>query len=384
MGRGERVRRWLLYAWPSLPFIGIGLATTGSSQPEAWLEPDVPAYALVVTASLTLIIRRYPLLCLTVNGIVVVGYLSLGYPFGPILLTMPAVALVMAACSPLDEAILTIDGYFAVFLAASWAKRAREQPPESVGAAMTWHALGWGVIIALAVVVGVAIRVRREAPDTARGDRARPFGSADRLRMAEELHDSLGHGLAVIAMQAGVALHVLDRDAQDARAALEAVRATSKEALTDLRAALESLRGKNTTLRPALGLACLDRLADRVRRAGVDLQVQVAPRLPRLPPTVDTIAYQIVHESLTNVLRHVGPASVRVRIACADHDSKLLLEVTDTGQTTGDPPVGAGIGSGIKEITAHAEAAGGALRARPRPGGGFAVVAWLPLRGEFS
>ncbi|MFI7120166.1 sensor histidine kinase [Amycolatopsis sp. NPDC049868] len=380
MGRGERVRRWLLDAWPSLPFIGIGLATTGSSQPEAWLEADLPAYVLVVAASLTLIIRRYPLLCLTLNGIVVVGYLSLGYPFGPILLTTPAVVLVMAARSPLDQAILTTTGYFAVLLAASWAKRVREQPPEFVGPAMTWQALGWGSIITLAVVVGVALRVRREARETARVDQAHQFGSADRLRMAEELHDSLGHGLAVIAMQAGMALHVLDRDARDARAALEAVRATSKESLTDLRAALESLRGKETKLvRPAPGLACLDRLADRVRRAGVDLQVQVDPRLPELPSRVDTIAYQIVHESLTNVLRHAGAASARVRIACADHDTKLLLEVTDTGRVPGDPPVGAGIGSGIKEITAQAEAAGGELRARPRPGGGFAVMAWLPL-----
>lgn len=358
----------------------MGLAATDSSQSEAWLEPDMLAYVLAVAAALTLVIRRCPLLCLTLNGIAVVGYLLLGYPFGPILLTMPAVVMVMAARSPLDQAILTTAGYFAVFLAASWAKRVREQPMESVGAAMTWQALSWGVIVALALVVGTAVRVRREPPDTADAGQVHRFESGDRLRMAEELHDSLGHGLAVIAMQAGAALHVLDRDARGARAAMEAVRATSKESLTDLRAALEALRNTdNTPRRPTPGLACLDRLADRIRGGGVDLRVHVDPRLPELPSPVDETAYQIVHESLTNVMRHAGAASARVRIARAEHDTKLMVEVTDTGPATDNPPVGAGIGSGIREMMAQAEAAGGALRAGPRSGGGFAVVAWLPL-----
>lgn len=385
MGRGDRVQRWLSDAWPSLPFIGMGLAATGTSQSEAWLEPDMLAYVLVIAAALALNIRRYPLLCLTVNGIAVVGYLLLGYPFGPILLTIPAVILVMAARSSLDQAILTAAGYFAVFLAVSWAKRVREQPLESIESAMTWQALGWGVIIAMALVAGVAVRLRREALDTARVRQAHRFESEDRLRMAEELHDSLGHGLAAIAMQAGVALHVLDRDTRDARAAMEAVRATSKESLTDLRSALEALRSTdNTPRRPAPGLACLDRLADRIRDGGVELHVHVDSMLPELPSLVDATAYQIVHEALTNVLRHAGAASTRVRIACAERDTKLLLEVTDTGQATGNPPVGDGIGSGISAMTAQAEAAGGSLRAGPRPGGGFTVVAWLPLQGEKS
>ncbi|WP_433260555.1 sensor histidine kinase [Actinosynnema sp. CS-041913] len=381
------MRRWSVDARRWWPFIAIGLATTGNSQPEAVRDADAPAYVLVVAAALTLSAGRSPVLCVTLNGVVVTTYLMIGYPFGPILLTVPAAILLLARHRPAGQAALTAGVQFAVLLAVSWAKRMREQPVDTVASAMLWQTLVWGAVLAAAFAVGVAIRVHRGAPVGSRTAHARRIAADDRLRMAENLHDSLGHGLAVITMQAGVALHVFDRDAREARTAMEAVRATSRESLMNLRAALETLRGPDAAPaahvvpppeRPAAGLADLDRLTDRLRAGAVDVRVHIDPRLPALSPEVDAAAYRIVHESLTNVLRHAGATTARVRIDV--DDGRLLLEVVDTGRTAGGPPVGAGTGSGLRAMSARAEAVGGDLRAGPRAGGGFAVVAWLPLR----
>jgi signal transduction histidine kinase len=199
---------------------------------------------------------------------------------------------------------------------------------------------------------------------------------------------------------------VLDRSPEGAREAMEAVRATSRESLENLRAELEALRSPGAAQRrPAPGLEDLDRLTQRVRAGGVAVRVDIDPDLPALPSAVDTAAYRILQESLTNVLRHAGAVAARIRVGSAD--GTLFLDVTDTGVTdtgvtdTGvtdsglagtaeDAPVGTGgsvrpgargAGSGIRGMRAQAEALGGTLHAGPRPVGGFAVAARLPLYG---
>jgi signal transduction histidine kinase len=212
-----------------------------------------------------------------------------------------------------------------------------------------------------------------------RTEQARRVASEERLRMAQDLHDTIGHGLAAIAMQAGVALHVLDRDPLEARHAMEAVRATSREALENLRAELEQLRGvERAQRRPALGLQGLEELTDRVRASGIALTLDVQPGLDLAGP-VDAAAYRIVRESLTNVLRHAGTASARVRVR--RDGAELLVEVTDTGgvqavSASGSRPGG---GLGIRGMRAQAEQLGGALEAGPLPDGGFAVRARVPV-----
>jgi signal transduction histidine kinase len=173
-----------------------------------------------------------------------------------------------------------------------------------------------------------------------------------------------------------VALHVLDRDPEGAREAMEAVRATSRESLENLRAELEALRSPGATQRrPAPGLEDLDRLTDRVRAGGVAVRVDIDPDLPALPPAVDAVAYRILQESLTNVLRHAGAAAARIRVV--RQDATLLVDITDTGVRPCTP----GGGSGIRGMQAQAEALGGTLHAGPRPAGGFVVAARLPLYG---
>lgn len=386
MTTGKERARWRqLNAWPCLPFAAIGFICTdvaGSFQPDA-RAVDALAYALVLAAALTLAAYRYPGLCLTLNGAMVAVYLAAGYPFGPVQLTIPAAVYHVAARWPVGRASLGVVAHLAVVIAASWVNRMRESTGVDV-TGMWWRTLIWGGIGVVAFGIGVLVRAHREAVAGKRAEQARRVASEEQLRMAQDLHDSIGHGLAVIAMQTGVALHVLDRDPQEARMTMQGVRATSRESLDNLRAALETLRRPVTAERhPAHGLGDLEQLTDRVRAGGVTLHVDVAPDLPAVSSTVDAAAYRILQESLTNVLRHAGATTARIRVWC-EHGT-LLLDVTDTGRAgVGDSAPTGGLsslpGSGIRGMRAQAEALGGTLRAGPRRGG-FAVAARLPLRG---
>lgn len=202
--------------------------------------------------------------------------------------------------------------------------------------------------------------------------------------MAQELHDSVGHGLAVIAMQAGVALHVLARNPDKARESLEAIQAASRESLHGMRVQLDVLRspeGEDAPRRPAPGLADADVLLGRIRAGGLEIAADL--QAGDLPPEVDVTAYRILQESLTNVLRHAGVTLARVRVTREGDD--LVVEVRDNGPASGaDAGQGADgrSGSGIAGMRARAEALGGEFEAGPRPEGGFVVRARLPLAGR--
>jgi signal transduction histidine kinase len=376
----ERTRRALSDAWPCLPFLLAGLFGTQSAagyQPEA-RPPDVLAYLLVTAAALSLVTRRRPELTLALTGTLVAAYLAIGYPFGPVLLTVLPAAYWLAEVRPPGRAALPVITAFAVILVATAAKRTREPFPQEAVGDLFWTTVVWGAILAAVFALGVAVRARREGTAGVRSEQARRVASEERLRMAQELHDSVGHGLAVIAMQAGVALHVLDRSPEQARAAMEAVRATSKESLENLRAELEALRSPGAAdRRPAPGLGDLGRLTERVRAGGIRVDVDIAADLPPLPSTVDKAAYRVVQESLTNVLRHADAAAARITVGWAD--GTLLLDVTDTGR----PRESSGTnGSGIRGMRAQVEALGGTLTAGPLPAGGFAVAARLPVEAR--
>ncbi|MFI6176855.1 histidine kinase [Nonomuraea sp. NPDC051191] len=185
--------------------------------------------------------------------------------------------------------------------------------------------------------------------------------AAERARIAGEVHDAAGHGLAAIAMQAGLALVALDDDPEQARASLRAIRETSTTALAHLRAALDGIDP------PA---ADLPGLIAGVRAAG--LPVDVEPADPAVPAHLKGAVYRVVRESLTNVLRHAGPTRASVRLA---HDHRaFVLEVADRGAGWN----GSGEGRGLAGMRAHVTEAGGRFTAGPREGGGFQVTARFP------
>ncbi|MEO3790863.1 sensor histidine kinase [Nonomuraea sp. B10E15] len=370
----KRAQGWSVEAWPCLPFLAVGLIGTGPAatfQPEAARPLDPLAYALVVTAALALALRRRPGVALAVNGAAVAAYLAAGYPFGPILLTLPVAVFSVAAAWPIGQATSAVSADLGVQVVALFAKAA---PMAGESSTLATDVFIWAAVALVTVAAGISVRVRREAADGLRNEHARRVASEERLRMAQDLHDTIGHGLAAIAMQAGVALHVFDRDPAEARHAMRAVRATSREALDNLRVELERLRGDGFAPHaPAPGLDDLAALADRVRAAGIEVTVEVQPNLGLAGP-VDAAAFRIVREALTNVLRHAGAANTRV-LVCRD-GSELLVEVTDTGAGTLSAP---DEGLGIRGMRAQAETLGGKLEVGPRPGGGFAVRAQMPV-----
>jgi signal transduction histidine kinase len=361
-----------------VPLLLIGLAGTapaGEAQANAPRDVDALAFGLVLLAVGAVVLRRrWRWAAVGLNAVAVAAYVWLGYPFGPILLTVPVLTLTTAVHWPRRRAAAAVALQVVLVFGASALRVAThdgESWPELFGAWTVWSA-----ILAAAFATGSAARVRAESWRGVRAEQARRAASEEQLRMAQELHDVVGHGLAVIAMQAGVALHVLDRDPDKARESLEAIRTMSRESLDGLRTELAQLRagaGDAPERRPLPGVADLELLVQRVREGGVDVRLEVTGPVAELPTEVGAAAYRIVQESLTNVLRHAGADAATVVLRASD--ARLEVEVTDRGHG-GPPPAD---GSGIRGMRERATALGGTLDAGPASGGGFRVRAVLPL-----
>jgi signal transduction histidine kinase len=340
-------------------------------------EPDTLAYLLVTLAALPFVLRRrYPGLVLAASAAAVLTYMARHYAYGPIMFTIPAATYMVGAFLPLRRAIQWAGGYYVLIVMMSTIRVVDES------SILWWQSLAWEIAtfaaFAAPLVMGAALRIRRQSQADVRTAQARRAVSEERLRMAQELHDSIGHGLAVIAMQAGVALHVLDRNPAKVREALEAIRETSKESLDGLRAELQALQAPSSTAaprRPAPGLSEIDVLLNRIRAGGVTVHTQIDD-VAELPAEVDVAAYRIVQESLTNVLRHAGATHATVRIARTG--AGVTLDIGDNGRG-GSAALTNNSGMGIAGMRARAEALDGVLEAGPRAEGGFGVHARLPI-----
>jgi signal transduction histidine kinase len=218
------------------------------------------------------------------------------------------------------------------------------------------------------------MKVRAERA-VAREEQERRQASEERLRMARELHDVLGHHLSLINVQAGVGLHLMDNRPEQAREALTAIKTASSEALREVRAVLGVLRPEEEAAprQPALGL---DRLDELTADAGLAVTTRTSGERRPLPAEVDRAAYRIVQEALTNVRKHAAP-EVTAEVTVDYAPGELRLSIRNNGEAaSGTPPEGGG--SGIAGMRARAETLGGSLHAGPLPGGGFLVTALLP------
>jgi signal transduction histidine kinase len=215
-------------------------------------------------------------------------------------------------------------------------------------------------------------RVRQEARN------ARRAAADERVRIAREMHDVVAHHMSVISLQAGLASYVFDSDRAMARAAVTTVEENSREALLEMRRLLDVLRlddHDQIDLSPQPGLEEVQGLVERVRAAGLTVDLVVTGRPKTVPPGVAISAYRIVQESLTNVLKHAGPASAHVEIGYRGR--YLEVKITDNGAGS---RVDSGPSSyGIHGMRERADLYGGTFDAGPLPDGGFAVVACLPI-----
>jgi signal transduction histidine kinase len=283
--------------------------------------------------------------------------------------------------------------------------------------------------VSIAWFTGYIVRQRRRYALRLQDEAASKAVAEERLRIARELHDVVAHSMSVIAVQAGYGQYVIDTQPADARNALGAIQATSREALEEMRRMLGALRQADETdqravtarraadadagadagardgagagadvrvpagdardapLLPAPGLADLDRLISRTASAGVQVDVTRCGQPREVPASIDLSAYRIVQEALTNTIRHAHadrvavtvtyePGYITVRVA--DSGPRLARAGLDGTGLAGTGLEGAGLGlAGIAERVASC---GGNLSVGPTPSGGFAVTARLPAR----
>jgi signal transduction histidine kinase len=348
------------------------------------LSPSQPrtvaAYALVLAHTLPIALRRrFP-------AQVLAGALATGLAFASLRLNLiplgPSILIYVYSVAALRPRRVSLAGLAAteamlvlVFLARPRALGDRSTlVADCVVVAAAWW-LGDGTRRRQQAVA--AARERAAELERAREELARRAVVEERLRIARELHDVVAHSMSIIAVQSGVGAHVLDSQPEEARKALAAVEATSRQALAEMRRLLGVLRQEaepSGSLTPSPGLAEVDALAADVARAGARVEVRIEGTRPELPLGLDLSAYRIVQEALTNVVRHAGPATARVHIRYAP--DTVDIEVVDDGHGTG---TGRTDGHGIAGMRERAALYGGSLDAGPLPGGGFRVAAHLPV-----
>jgi signal transduction histidine kinase len=238
------------------------------------------------------------------------------------------------------------------------------------------------LVTIIAWLVGHSIRQAQAQAELVRVQAAAQAAMAERVRIARELHDMVAHSIGIIAIQAGSGRRVFDARPDQARDALAAIEATSRETLSGLRRMVTGLRRTDlepgpgqVPLGPAPGLADMDRLAATALDAGVRVDVDVDWRGSRepLPPDIDLSAFRIIQEAVTNVVRHARTDQCQVSIG--QQDGQLSIEVTDGGCGS----AAAGTGYGIIGMRERAALLGGDFSAGPRAGGGFRVAARLPV-----
>ncbi|TXK39409.1 sensor histidine kinase [Nonomuraea sp. C10] len=248
------------------------------------------------------------------------------------------------------------------------------------------NAPGWGdvavAVVMTTVAAGAGIAVRRYRALAVRAAErgellAREAVSAERARIARELHDIVVHSVSVMTMRTGGVRLMLGQERAPEREILATVEATGREAVEELRLMLNLLRGPESDgTVPIAGLDRLDELVDQVRAAGLTVKTEIHGEPVPLPPALDLSAYRILQEALTNTLKHAGPADVTVTVGYRPRE--LTLEVVDRGPS-GPPPRPGESGYGLVGMRERVAMFGGTLAAGPVPEGGFRVRAVLPV-----
>jgi signal transduction histidine kinase len=316
--------------------------------------------------------RRVPRVALVVTLGATLTYILMGYAQGPIWLNaIVAVASTVGAGYRWAAWIASI--CFATGLLFAPAHTAGQSRLAAVNVLTT---LLWLFAVTL---IPELIRVLRErAMESVRikEEEARRQASDERLAIARELHDVLAHSISLIAVQANVALEVMDRRPEQARIALVAIKDASKSALGEVRSVLDVLRGSEAAPRdPAPGLDRLNHLVTQAEAAGLRTALSVVGDVAEAPLAVSQAGYRIVQESLTNVVRHADATRASILVECV---GGLRLRVVDDGRGA---PLGFsdGSGNGLPGMRERATAFGGELTAGPLPSGGFRVAAYIPF-----
>lgn len=335
---------------------------------------DAIAYVCGVGAAVSLLLwRRAPLVMLGIVASAICVYLARSYPPGPALLPGPLSLVLLGMRVPRRTAWI---GAFVVWAGVTLGLVIGDGRSDRLALA----AVGWTLAAALA---GQLIAARR---DHIHGERERrrladrQAVTDERLRIAQDLHDSVAHAMATINVQAGTAAHLLaTRPEQVAtgqvETALAAIKSASAEVLDELGAILGLLRRDTdgaVPTQPHVGLERLGELIERARVDGLAVTISSAPDLAGVSRPVSEAAYRVVQEALSNVRRH-APQATRVRVDVNTQHEGLVVEVVDDG--AGATPTVSSEGFGLIGMRERVEASGGELTATPLREGGFRVLA---------
>src|SRR4051794_7438468 len=344
-----------------------------------------PAVLTALLASGVLAVRRqHPLVVLAVSAVAAEAYLIQYHGHqGSVVVVAPLIALYTVAdlsgarrAPTVGVLVLLVFGAVHVLIKrSSWIGTDN----------LTLAALG-----GVALAAGVASRNRRAylAEVQARAAQAEADREAEatrrvtdeRLRIARDLHDAVGHQLALISVQARVAAHLLDTSPQQARQAMGHVHEATRTALDELTDTIGLLRQPGdpaTPTTPAVGVAGLAGLLAGFRHSGLTIEAQTEGVPAPLPAPVDLTAYRVVQEALTNVCRHAGPVPVSVLLSYRPGELGVVVENAAPATTSSPAPPGHGL-PGMRE---RVGARGGPRAAGPRPDGGYRVSAVLPRAG---
>ncbi|MEU7750879.1 sensor histidine kinase [Micromonospora sp. NPDC049171] len=361
------MRRWVVETM-IVAAVGVLTAYRLATTPVALGDrvPDLWAYAAAAVMVFVLFVRRrWPVGVLALVGGLYLAYHIYHYPGGAT--AVPAwVALYSVGAASRQRVGLIVAALFVLLDAQGRVAVAGARPFDTSLDSST-------VVFVAALLLGEVVRGRRTQLALLAADQSRAAEQRvveERIRIARELHDVTAHTLAVVSVQAGVAADVLDEDPAQARAALREVRRASREAMVELRAAVGVLRDGTPAAGPEPPTPTLDRLPALAESTGAVVTCDGEPRA--LPRAVETTAYRIVQEAVTNALRHAGAARIEVRVGY--RPDGLSVTVRDNGR--GGVPVA---GNGLRGMAERAGGLGGWLRAGPADGGGFEVRGWLPV-----
>ena len=346
-------------------------------------------YILLLVGPLALLVRRrYPVAAFVIATAASFGFATVAQPHW-FWTVAPIVALFqLGCCGRRTTAFISAGVAYATYVLVFWVFADPLGLREGVRPGLR-EALLLGIALVAAIFLGGIAKIKgeqmaqmvkvRAERERAEEEQQRRQASEERLRIARELHDVIGHHLSLINVQAGVGLHLMDNRPEQAREALSAIKTASSEALREVRSVLGALRTEDEAAprQPALGLS---RLHDLTADAGLPVETKVTGEVRPLPPEVDRAAYRIVQEALTNIRRHAGQGATAM-VAVDYLPTALHLAIRNDTANAPAPAEGGPAGTGIAGMRARAHSLGGTLEAGPVKDG-FLVSVLLPATDD--
>jgi signal transduction histidine kinase len=374
------VSRRIVDALVALGFLAVGWLTTAAptiSDPFYRYTPRDWVFALLLILSTLPYAwrRRWPAAAFLISMLSVTVLWLLGYNAGTLPLLLMFGGYFVAVARPLWELLLCSAVALGCFALLWWGGGAPYGPRDALIS-----------VLALAITVGLgrAGRLRVDLANAraeAAEEVARRMSSEERLRIARELHDIIGHTLGTIAVQAGVGRHLMDTEPEKAADALDSIAKISRDSLGEVRSVVAALRDDEPPYQPTPSLTDLPNLIETIRSTGLAVELKLPNDLEAIPRQAGAAVYRITREALTNVVRHAHASTASVQVD--HHDGLIEVAIRDDGggADNGRGPQSGG-GTGITGMRERAEALGGSLSAGPAREGGFLVTASLPVGSD--